>query len=247
MNKRLVLFYRGQRTPKEPLPALYRDRWSPFNEKAEFSITSNNRTKYWELLQILGRQVASIAERFGTPRPRTLELIREAQWAILQHYQLWPTPLIDITQNLRVAATFALWEDSASGYVIVVGMPNTTGSVTYDVDQHIVLARLESVCPPEAKRPHIQNAFLVGRHPLYDVGSIGPHRDKNSSPERQRLKRRLVAVIRLDNRNAGFWDDDFQPVSKSRLYPADDDFHRLLCDELRQEILNRAAELETQR
>jgi hypothetical protein len=42
-------------------------------------------------------------------------MFKEAVWAIAQHYELWPTPLIDITQNLRTAASFALWDGQSIG------------------------------------------------------------------------------------------------------------------------------------
>ena len=210
MNKRLVLYYRGQTSGHDPLPAIFRPFWlSPSGQK--FQLT-NNRYIYWNELIQVGKGVTEICRAVGVPRPRTIELIREAQWAIVQHYNLWPTPLLDVTQNLRVAATFALWNNRHEGFLFVFGLPNTTASVSYDVDQHVALARLESVCPPSARRPHIQNGFLVGRYPLYD---IRPENDKNASPEINNMSRRLVAGIKLVNEPSSssqygsFWDDDF--------------------------------------
>ena len=54
--------------------------------------------------------------------------MREAKSAVTQHYGFWPTPLIDLTSSLWVAASFALkarQDDTViRGFLYVVGMPN---------------------------------------------------------------------------------------------------------------------------
>jgi FRG domain len=75
-------------------------------------------------------------------------MFREAVWAVSQHYDVWPTPLIDVTTNLRIAASFALWAGRAEGQLYMVALTPSTNSVTFDADQHIVLARLQAVCTP---------------------------------------------------------------------------------------------------
>lgn len=239
MNKRLVLYYRGQTIQDTPTPTIFRDFWhSPYGTKIKIP----SPYIYWKELPSIGKEVCEICNKVGVPRPRTIELIREAQMAIIQHYNLWPTPLLDITQNLRMATTVALTENRCEGFLFVFGLPNTTASVSYDVDQHIVLARLESVCPPSARRPHIQNGFLVGRHPLYD---LRPDHDLNANPNLHNMNRRLVACIRLinepsdNNKHGSFWDDDFFPISADRLYPNDNDKFDHLINDLKLKIRNR--------
>jgi hypothetical protein len=149
--------------------------------------------------------------------------VREAQWAIIQHYGLWPTPLIDLTLNLRVAASFAFHgnnqeNDDPSGHVFVVGMPDVSGSITHDVRERVVLTRLQSACPPAAKRPHYQEGFLVGHYPFYNLRKNSQYDLKDESD----LNRRLIAVFRLDNHSGNFWSD-FPKYKRSMLYPDHED------------------------
>jgi FRG domain len=221
MNKRLTLFYRGQTRNVDPLPMLFRESWPCFDSGHDFAINTANRKSYWDALQGLGQHVYKIcdSEELGLPRWRGLRDIREVQWAVVQHYQLWPTPLIDLTSSLRAAASFAMdfrrGEPDAprTGFVYVVGMPHSTGSISYDIDQQLVLARLQSACPPVAKRPHYQEAFLAGRFPIYQL--------VEGLVEKSSLIRRLIAKFEL--RDAGqFWNEDFPLVGERALLPDED-------------------------
>src|SRR5262249_9873780 len=238
MNKRLALYFRGQvgdeyereeqyvSGPNKGkygyfpsiIPALFRPDWDCFDvdgEKATIQIS-----RYWAFLDELVPTVREICRAVGVPRPRTLET-REVMWAIIQHYGLWPTPLIDITANLRVAASFALARNTDKGILYVVGMPNCTGSITFDIDQQLLLARLQSCCPPIARRPHYQDGFLVGRFPFYSPGD-GENLKSN-------LRLRLIAKFRLID-NGSFWDPaSFPKIANKVLYPS----HDLLLDAFR--------------
>ncbi|SIT49761.1 conserved hypothetical protein [Paraburkholderia ribeironis] len=230
MNKRLALFYRGQSRDVAPLPALFRNSWCAFDTDKHFEINSTICKKYWDALFDIGRRVFEICNepQLGLPRWRGLKGIREVQWAVVQHYGIWPTPLLDLTSNLRVAASFAMSFASATrsnpktGYLYVSGMPYSTGSISYDIDQQVVLARLQSACPPIAKRPHYQDGFLVGRFPLYEPDHEAA---QNSS-----LIRRLVAKFQLHD-SGEFWNVDFPPISLAALLPSQDPLRERLLDE----------------
>ena len=212
MNKRLVLYFRGQTADFGPIiPQLFRKNWRCFDHGGEFLI---NTHAYWNHLHVIGERVKRMCLDIGVPRPRTLET-REVQWAIIQHYGLWPTPLLDLTLNLRVAASFALAKDTTEGILYVCGMPNCTGSITFDIDQQLVLARLQSCCPPIAKRPHYQDGFLVGRFPLYSPG----HFESVKSD----LNLRLIAKFKLNAAKNNFWNPSFPRISEKALYPDDQD------------------------
>ena len=86
--------------------------------------------------------ILKVCSAFPMPRRATLSMFREAIWAVAQHYELWPTPLIDITPNLRAAASFALLNGRNEGELYVVALPPSTNSITFEADQHVVLARL---------------------------------------------------------------------------------------------------------
>ena len=219
MNKRLTLFYRGQRQDIAPSPTIFRDDWTCFDSNERIAIGAA-RPRYWEELKRIGRQVYEIcrSETFGLPRFRGLRDTREVQWAVVQHYGLWPTPLLDLTSSLRTAASFAMGlaagrpQAPRTGFVYIVGMPHSTGSISYDLDEQLMLARLQSACTSIAKRPHYQDGFLVGRFPIYEL--------TDSHARQSSLINRLVAKFELSDAGA-FWCDD--PVmGEPALLPLDD-------------------------
>ena len=93
----------------------------------------------------------------GVDRMKRQQILR---WAILQHYEVCPTPLLDVTHSLRIAASFASAHADNSAYIFVVGVPNLSGAVTASAEASIQTIRLSSVCPPTAVRAHIQEGYL---------------------------------------------------------------------------------------
>jgi hypothetical protein len=150
----------------------------------------------------------------------------ELYLSLFQHYEILSTPLIDITQSLRVAATFAL-RKSDTGYVYVFGLPFPNGSISHFIDLGIVLIKLQNVCPVDAYRPRYQEGYLVGKYP------IKPTKDGGDN-----LARRLVAKFRLDNSNGKFWDENFQPMPEDILFPKDDKFEKKMND-IKQRYINK--------
>lgn len=134
----------------------------------------------------------------------------EFYYALFQHYNIFPTPLIDITQSLRVAATFAL-RKSKKGFIYVFGLPYPNQSISYYLDLGIVLVKLQNVVLPTAKRPRYQEGYLVGNYP-----------SKPTKTNADDLANRMIAKFQLDNSHGKFWDDFFQPMPEEVLYPSDD-------------------------
>jgi hypothetical protein len=230
MNKRHTLYFRGQSDNRPPTPTIFRSRWKSLGG-TDHCIPNSTvvRQGIWDHLN--GRVssiVLEICKRLPMPRRATLTMFREAVWAIVQHYEIWPTPLIDITPNLRIASSFALWGGRPNGYLYVVALPASTNSVTFDADQHVVLARLQAVCPPVAKRPHYQDGFLAGRFPFMGPN---PNQIDNSPLNVSDISRRLIAHIILKDTDSGqnrrdrqpsgrgFWSDDFPRMSHLSLMP----------------------------
>ncbi len=195
MNKRQVLYFRGQRAHfAKCVPVLFRPKWSLDGEEHE--LTPERRRRYYEHLQgVLRREVYEVVRRIRTPREFIIKSLPSATASILQHYELWPTPFLDVTRSLPTAVSFATSDPTAkSSYLYLFGMPDLRGSITTDFDQSLTISRLEAVCPPAAKRPHHQDAYLVARAPL-------PH-DPNDElwdewERKSNLMRRLVASFRL--------------------------------------------------
>lgn len=140
----------------------------------------------------------------------------EFYYALFQHYNILPTPLIDITQSLRVAATFAL-RNSKKGYVYVFGLPYPNQSISYYLDLGIVLVKLQNVVLPTAKRPRYQEGFLVGNYP-----------SKPTKTNADDLANRMIAKFQLDNSHDNFWDEYFQPMPEEVLYPSGDHVEKQL-------------------
>jgi hypothetical protein len=240
MNKRSSLFFRGQGRHLEMIPCIFRPEWTSIG-KIRHKIPNNSavRQKIWDHLNsVIAPLIMRTLQEFALPRRRSIEMFREAAWAVAQHYDVWPTPLIDVTTNLRIAASFALSAGRAEGQLYIVSLVPSTNSNTFDADQHIVLARLQAVCPPVARRPHYQDGYLAGRFPFAGPNSNQIDRDPEKA---SRLSRRLVARIKLvDARDGitnepssdlgGFWSSDFPRVSETALMPSeanDEVFHRL--------------------
>ena len=130
--------------------------------------------------------------------------------ALFQHYDILPTPLIDITQSLRVAATFALRKNK-EGFLYVFGLPFPNQSVSYYTDFGLVLLKLQNIVPVNALRPRYQEGYLVGNFPF-----------TNYKSEADDLSNRMVAKFKLDNKDGHFWDDDFKSMPEELLFPKKD-------------------------
>jgi hypothetical protein len=151
------------------------------------------------------------AEFLGVDRLRRHRILR---WSILQHYEICPTPLLDVTHSLRIAASFASIDETEKAYLFVLGVPNLSGAVTASAEAGLQIVRLSSVCPPSAVRPHIQEGYLLGVYPdLVDYAQR-----ENYAHYEMDFGRRLVAKFVFNP--ATFWkNDNFPKVARRALYP----------------------------
>ncbi|HUE80022.1 MAG TPA: FRG domain-containing protein [Sphingomicrobium sp.] len=144
-----------------------------------------------------------------------LERQQILRWSILQHYEICPTPLLDVTHSLRVAASFASEGADDSAYIFVLGVPQVSGAITASAEAGLQVVRLSSVCPPSAVRPHLQEGYLIGEYPDFssvDQKQLYPHFEMD-------FGRRLVAKFRFDPR--AFWGKSkgFPKIPRNALYP----------------------------
>ncbi len=217
-NPEQVLFFRGQthdfrkknregESVESFYPTIYRSPGKP--------LTREMLQERFKQLEEKSLRLRAEFKAGGIPGHDKLAKFPELTWAILQHYEVCPTPLLDMTNSLRVAASIALNESNGEGYLYVFGFPHPNGSITYSVELELINIRLLSICPPEAQRPYFQEGFLVGtfptisfrRHPNLDIGA------------------RLIAKYKLllDD----FWDKDFHAIPNAALYPTDDQIWRM--------------------
>lgn len=197
MNKRHVLYFRSQKTCTDQcFPVLFRDEW--YLGKRKLPLNDDNRGRYYALIPELSRLVLQVARRVGTPRSYILEHVPAAAASVLQHYELWATHFVDVTRSLPTAIAFAEGAgDREHAYLYVFAMPDLRGSITSDMDQHLTISRLEAVCPPAAKRPHHQDAYLIARfpEPISGAGPGDPSWD--DWQKKSDLMRRLCARFHL--------------------------------------------------
>lgn len=148
----------------------------------------------------------------GRDRVKRQRILR---WAILQHYEICETPLLDVTQSLRIAASFASQHDESDAYVFVLGIPQISGAITASAEAGIQIVRLASVCPPDAVRPHIQEGYLLGEYPEFASADQGLHYEHAEMD----FGRKLIAKFRFNP--AEFWRGSaaFPRVDGEALYP----------------------------
>lgn len=223
-NKDYILFFRGQKndyrnkTGKSSFyPSIYRGE--PLNsEELKFR---------WDKLHSASKLlVNSIANKKFTAK--TLKRKRLIQWSILQHYEVTETPLIDVTQSLKVACSFAsLDNDSNYSYIFVFGLPYYTNRISVNSEHYLTNIRLISIAPPEALRPYFQEGFLVGED------EFSESYDEKSELD---LNNRLIAKFRFPN-NEDFWGDSERRFSKKDLYPEKDPIESI-CNEIKKDLFS---------
>ena len=168
-NPRYFLLYRGQRTDhrwpyrKTPHSSLFASIYRP--EVPGHPLLGKSSARRWDALDLIVEIVRTYRSRSFT----NVRAYREAVWALIQHYEIALTPLLDLTTSLRVATAFAFFpEYEAVGddtFLYVFGLPNPYAGMSFCSDDHLSVVRLQSVVPGEVLRPHLQQAYLSGHFP----------------------------------------------------------------------------------
>lgn len=211
VNKDYLLFFRGQSDDYKNkvgassfYPSIYRGDRVPREElQRRFDLLTSASSR---LVDVFREQKIQ-----GASDVRRRKLI---QWSILQHYEVCATPLLDFTQSVRVACSFAhANKPKTNPFVYVFGLPYVTNRISINSEQDLVNIRLLSICPPDALRPYFQEGYLAGTDEVtFDYFSSKDELDFNS---------RLIAKFQI-GRGKSFWGQGFAPIPKEALYPADD-------------------------
>jgi hypothetical protein len=219
-NRDFVLLYRGQNTDHKNRAGNTTIRPSILRHTAEAEKASSVQIarRFGELAECEATLIGHIGNFISDRETRTrLRRERILRWSILQHYEICPTPLLDVTHSLRVAASFASDESGDEAFVFALGLPNLSGAVTASVEAGLQIVRLASVCPAVAMRPHIQEGYLLGEYP--EVSSA----DQKGLYESYELDfgRRLLAKFRFNPKS--FWSDrEFPLIERPARYPEED-------------------------
>jgi hypothetical protein len=218
-----LLFFRGQDRDYQSkaggttlYPAIYRGD----------SLAARELRHRFELLDQGARL---LVERFKAAKidgHRELRQKRYIQWSILQHYEVVPTPLLDLTQSLRVACSFAqLRSTDPTCFVYVLGLPYLTNRISINSEHDMVNVRLLSICPPAALRPYFQEGFLGG------TADVTTEFDSKTELD---FRNRLIAKFAIPRAKV-FWGPGFEQIPESALYPRGD-LVLELCTNLRAEL-----------
>ncbi|CAM2139735.1 FRG domain-containing protein [Pararobbsia alpina] len=212
-NRDHVLLFRGQRADHRNTqhnstlkPTLFRARKG-----------NPTPTELQQRFEVLEAAEAYLAEEYvndGFLGMQRLQRQRIVRWAVLQHYEVCPTPLIDVTHSLRIAASFASHGAQTEAFLFVLGIPFLGGGLTASAEAGLQAVRLSSVCPPAALRPHVQEGYLLGEYP-----EMGGFKQKELYRHFEMdFGRRLIAKFWFNPQT--FWTDaNFPLVSETALYP----------------------------
>jgi hypothetical protein len=223
LNPDELLFFRGQDKDFQSraggttlYPMIYRGD----------SVAARELRHRFELLDQAARLLVERFKKAGVDGHRELRQKRYIQWSILQHYGVLPTPLLDLTQSIRVACSFAqLHSTDPTCYVYVLGLPYVTNRISINSEHDIVNVRLLSICPPDALRPYFQEGYLAG------TADVTTEFDSKTELD---FRRRLVAKFAIP-RAKGFWGPGFDRIPESALLPRGDRIEDL-CSTLREEL-----------
>jgi len=205
--------YRNGRHKSTLLPPIFR---------APGYFTKTLAKERFEVLERAEKELCARAAFIGKARVCRYRVL---QWAIIQHYEICPTPLLDVTHSLRVACSFSKKNhEEQESYLYVMGVPYLSGCITTAGDQGIQALRLLSVCPPTALRPHFQEAYLVGEYPEVSFAA----RDRYEKDEWD-LGRRLICKFILPP-SKKFWPSGDQPLDGDMLFPKNDPLGNLAIE-----------------
>lgn len=222
-NTRFNLLFRGQN--EDYLDSNGRTKLYPTIFRPDKNRSRVHKTTIRLRFKDLRRVINTLrANRYDLKLNSHLVVYPEYWLSLLQHYGICSTPLLDLTQSLRVATSFALLDlETGSlrerGYLYVLGMPHLHGCISAFADHRMTIVKLQSVSPPQALRPHFQEGYLVGRWPRTE-----------SKEAQDNFAYWLVGKYMLDNTGQRFFEGDFPAIPQNALLPERDPFK----DELRQ-------------
>ena len=226
LNRDNLLFFRGQSRDfrnkagaSTLYPSLYRR-----------NVLSKGKLEYeFDLLEELSALLIEETRKVDRKSADEIRRRQYIQWSLIQHYGVHETPLLDLTQSLRVACSFAQsGSGTTEGFVYVLGLPYLPNGISINSEQEIVNIRLLSTCPALAMRPYFQEGFLVGTPDLTDN-----YDDKNELD----FNRRLVAKFKIPCA-PGFWEGNPGRVPEELLFPGEDEDPMLkICTALREAVM----------
>jgi hypothetical protein len=215
LNREHVLLFRGQSTDYKNGSGLSTLKPTIFRARRPDRVPLRTTLKVrFSTLRKAEERLVILYDKEGFLGADRLARHRLLRWSILQHYDVCATPLLDVSQSLRVAASFATSGDSEEAFVFILGVPNLSGAITASAEASMQIVRLSSACPPSAMRPHLQEGYLLGEYPeISDISPSGRYQQSEMD-----FARRLVAKFKIHR--SRFWQGEtFPQLTEKALYP----------------------------
>lgn len=250
-NSDFVLYFRGQKI--DYTDNLYRKGGSSFFPSIyRGQITDEDLRERWSKLEFACKLFTEKISSYRDSLPpksnerKELDIVlkkRLLQWSILQHYEVTDTPLLDVTQSLRVACSFAFLDSQEEfAYIYAFGFPYNTGRISINSEHYLTNIRLISIAPSGSLRPHYQEGFLVGED------EISEREKKNITLD---FRRRLIGKFKIPHTES-FWESTAntesleenlieRALSKKELYPDlnnHDDVIAIICHQVKEDMSN---------
>lgn len=210
-NPRFQILFRGQKTDYKMGDSINTSDLYPSILRQFVSKKSERREALDMKFELL-----KIAEQLLVDIIRNRDLIENqiVRWAILQHYEVCKTPLLDITSSLQSALTFAIG-DRNEGWLYVLAFPQLTGGISVSIESKTQVINLSQICPPEALRPHFQHGLLASDYP--EIRSREQSHGQ-SGMRGNNFSARLLTKFKLQNCHA--WrTEGFTPTPDEILFP----------------------------
>lgn len=227
LNESYVLYYRGQKSDYTADPKSRKSSFYPTIYRGK--LTPDVKELRWRQLEYASNRLVEYLKETKISSLKLIERKQMLQWSLLQHYEVVPTPLIDVTQSLRVACSFALLDNPEGegedhAYVYAFALPYVGHRISVDSEHYLTNIRLLSIAPPEAHRPYYQEGFLIGEDYIQKEYAVKEELDLNN---------RLIAKFTIPKK-ASFWDIE-GIMDKSILYPESDIINDI-CTRIREEV-----------
>jgi hypothetical protein len=222
-NKDYQLYFRGQ--DKDYRNKAFSSTVYPSIYRGEV-VTQRQMDERVTILELLSKRLCDAFKENRIIGHQDVAKRRFIQWAILQHYEVCPTPFLDITQSLRVAASFAFMSNEKGNPILLVfALPYPTNRISINSEYDLIIIRLLSICPPEALRPYYQDGYLAGTDEV-----------RFDYEEKNELDFNRILIAKFELIREKFWGSGFSPLPKNTLTPQRDKVHAI-CAELKQEVV----------
>lgn len=210
-NRRFRLLFRGQTSDYKMASGVNTSDLFPSILRG-FTAKANVRNSQLDTAFALLEKAESLLAK-EIPRREIVES-QIVRWAVLQHYEVCRTPLLDVTGSLQCALSFAIGERD-EGWLYVLAFPQLTGGVSVSLESETQVIDLSQVCPPEALRPHFQQGLLVSEYPEFR-NRLQTHGQRGMRGNN--FAARLLTKFKLTNCKA--WrDEGFIPTPRSIVFP----------------------------